>query len=50
MQRDDIRPGLRILSFERRVIIAFEIQDGTVSIGRIFYGGRNDEKLLKREC
>lgn len=47
-RRYDIRPGLRILSFERRVIIAFEIQDTTVIIGRIYYGGRNYEKLLKR--
>ena len=47
-RRNDIRPGLRILSFERRVIIAFEIRNDTVRIGRILYGGRNYERLLKR--
>jgi toxin ParE1/3/4 len=45
-RRDDIRPGLRILSFERTIVIAFAIDDQTVRISRIFYGGRNYEKLL----
>lgn len=46
--RDDIRRGLRILGFERRVAIAFKIDKkgrGIVVI-RIFYGGRAYERVL----
>jgi toxin ParE1/3/4 len=38
--RDDLEPGLRVLGFERRVLIAYVIQDAAVSIVRILYGGR----------
>ena len=39
--RDDIRPGLRLIGFERRVTIAFHRQDNLVVIDRILYGGRD---------
>lgn len=39
--RDDIRPGLRLLGFERRTEIAFHITPDTVTIDRIFHGGQN---------
>lgn len=42
-RRDDLRPGLRILGFERRVVIALHITDNTVTILRILYGGRDVE-------
>jgi toxin ParE1/3/4 len=45
-KRDDIRPGLRIIGFERRVTIAFTFDGDCVRIGRIFYGGRDYEALL----
>jgi toxin ParE1/3/4 len=48
MKRDDIRPGLRIVGFERRVAIAFTFDDHHVRIARIFYGGRNYDSLLGR--
>lgn len=41
--RDDIRTGLRIVGFEGRVTIAFMVSDLTVTILRLFYGGRNWE-------
>lgn len=44
--RDDIRPGLRIIGFERRVTIAFMVTDQTVTILRLFYGGQNWEDDL----
>jgi plasmid stabilization system protein ParE len=39
--RDDIRPGLRVFGFRRRVSIAFEITGQRVTILGIFYGGQN---------
>lgn len=42
-RRDDIRPGLRIVGFERRVTIAFTVDETRVVILRVFYGGRNWE-------
>ena len=45
-RRDDIRPGLRIIGFERRVAIAFEVDEELVTILRIFYGGIDWEHAL----
>lgn len=45
--RDDIRPGLRIFGFERRVSIAFEVASERVTILGIYYGGRNLEAALE---
>lgn len=44
--RGDIRPGLRIVGFERRLTIAFVVGAGTVTILRIFTAGRNWEATL----
>lgn len=41
--RDDLAPGIRIIGFERRVSIAFQIEGDTVRIVRVFYGGRDFE-------
>ena len=38
---DHIRPGLRIVGFERRVTVAFTVDDERVTILRLFYGGRD---------
>ena len=46
--RDDIRPGLRLAHFEKRVVVAFTISPELVRIGRIFYGGRDYAALLGR--
>ena len=47
-RRDDIRPGLRIVGFERRVTIAFHVDAKAVIIDRIFYGGHNIARAFKR--
>lgn len=39
-RRDDIRAGLRVVGFERRVTIAFHVDRKRVTIDRILYGGR----------
>lgn len=47
-QRNDLRRGLWVIGFERRAVIAYMIlPDGEVEIGRIFYGGRDYETLLR---
>jgi len=40
-RRDDIRPGLRVVGFERRITIAFHVETNTVTIDRVLYGGRD---------
>lgn len=46
-KRDDIRPGLRIVGFERRISIAFTVCETRVTILRLFYGGRSWEAFLE---
>lgn len=45
-RRDDLRPGLRIVGFERRIAIAFHIDRQTATIDRILYGGRDIASAL----
>lgn len=47
-KRDDIRPGLRIIGFERRATIAFQILPNRVEIVTIAYGGRDFESDLRK--
>lgn len=47
-RRDDLRPGLRITTWRRRITIAFHITPTTVAIDRILYGGR-DLPVIFRE-
>ena len=44
--RDDIRQGLRTINFERSLIIAFVVTSKSVTILRIFSGGRAWEAEL----
>ena len=46
IKRDDLHPGLRILGFERRAVIAFLLTADTVTILRILYGGRDLETVF----
>jgi toxin ParE1/3/4 len=45
-RRDDLRPGLRITTFRRRVTIAFHITTETVTVDRVLYGGRDLKPLF----
>ena len=48
-RRDDLEPGLRTIGMERRVTIAFRVlEDNTVEILRIVYGGRELERVFSR--
>lgn len=46
-RRDDLRPGLRIVGYRRRVTIAFHVTEERVVIDRIFYAGRDVEAALR---
>ncbi len=43
----DVRPGLRTMGFERRATVAFIVGEDHVRVIRVFYGGRNYERLLR---
>lgn len=47
--REDVRPGLRITSYKKRTVIAFEVEENMelVSIIGLFYGGQNYGFSLK---
>ena len=45
-KRDDVRPGLRITNYKKRTIIAFEMDDKSVTVMGIFYGGQDYESIL----
>ena len=44
--RNDVREGLRITGFKRRVTIAFNVTESQVVILRLFYGGQDWETAL----
>ena len=37
---EGIRPGLRVVSFERRIAVAFVVEDGEAVILRLLYAGQ----------
>ncbi|MCV3241903.1 type II toxin-antitoxin system RelE/ParE family toxin [Mesorhizobium sp. ZC-5] len=39
--RDDLAFGIRTLSFERRVVVAYRVDDKAVQIVRVFYAGQD---------
>lgn len=48
-QRRVVHAGLRVLSWRRRVSIAFFVEDRQVLIAGVFYGGRDYDTFLKGE-
>lgn len=47
--REDVRPGLRITNYKKRMVIAFEAdpEAGLLSVIGFFYGGQDFETLLR---
>jgi toxin ParE1/3/4 len=43
-----VRHGLRTVGYKRRVTIAFSVEDKSVVIQGIFYGGQAFERALAR--
>jgi toxin ParE1/3/4 len=48
-RRDELRPGLRTIGFERRVTVAFAVFEEEVVIVRLFYGGRDIEAAFAED-
>ena len=48
-KRDDVRPGLRVFGFRRRVLIGFRVANDRVVILGVLYGGQDFESLLRDE-
>ena len=46
--RDDLRPGLRITGFRRRITLAFHVEEDRVVFDRILYGGRDLDRLFRK--
>lgn len=44
--RNEVRPGLRTIGFEKRVTVAFVVEPESVVILRIFHGGVDWEREL----
>jgi toxin ParE1/3/4 len=40
-RRDDLEPGMRTVPFEHSAIIAYKVEEKSVVIINIFYGGRD---------
>jgi toxin ParE1/3/4 len=48
-RREDLGPGIRTMGFERRATIAFIVLDSEAVILRVFYGGQDFERVLRRQ-
>ena len=45
--RDDLRPGIRMIPFERSVVILYRVTDEAVEISNIFGRGRDYERFMR---
>lgn len=45
--REDLAPGIRILSMFRRIIVAYRVSGDEIVITRIFSGGQDYEAILR---
>lgn len=45
--RPDLREGVRVFSFRRRVAIAYTTEDDALVVLRVFYGGRDFEAIMR---
>ena len=47
VSREDMGPGIRIIGFERRATIVFQVEDASVAVVRVFYGGQDFEAAFE---
>lgn len=48
-KRDDVRKNLRTVGYERRATIAFSVQEDSVIIHGVFYGGQDYDSLMQED-
>ncbi len=48
-KRDDVRTGLRIIGYAKRVTVAFSVKGDRVTIHGIFYGGQDYDFLIEAD-
>jgi toxin ParE1/3/4 len=48
-RRDDLKPGVRTIGFERRVTVVFAVFETEVVIMRLLYGGRDVEAAFAED-
>lgn len=46
-KRDDLRPGLRVVGYAKRVTVAFSVESDRVMIHGIFYGGQDYDFMIE---
>lgn len=44
-QRDDLAPGVRTITFERRVVVAYRVSEVDLTVLRLVYAGRDTDKV-----
>ena len=49
IRRDDVRPGLRITSYRKRVVVAFDVDGDRVNIIGVYSAGQDYEAALLEE-
>lgn len=49
VKRHDLRPGMRVAGFRRRIAIALVVETAQVIIAGIFYGGQDWETALSED-
>ena len=47
--RDDLKRGVRILTFERKAVIIYRVLAGEVEVLNIFHGGRDWEAIISNK-
>ncbi len=45
--RNDLGPGYRVLFFAKRVVVLYRFDGERVEVLRVFYGGRDYERIVK---
>jgi toxin ParE1/3/4 len=48
-KRDDLRLGLRIVGYAKRVTVAFLVKDDRVMIHGVFYGGQDYDVMIEAD-
>ena len=49
-KRDDVRSGLKVTHYRKRVLIAFVVDADLVSILGVFYGGQDYDSILREDA